>query len=46
MTKLNLGAVVALAASLMLFSTAKADEGMWQPYQLPAIADELAGKGL
>ena len=46
MTKLNLGAVVALAASLMLFSTAKADEGMWQPYQLPAIADELADKGL
>lgn len=46
MTKLNLGALVALAASLMLFSAAKADEGMWQPYQLPAIADELADKGL
>jgi hypothetical protein len=29
MTRLNLGAVVALAASIMLFSTAKADEGMW-----------------
>ncbi len=29
MTKQILGAVVALAASLMLFSTAKADEGMW-----------------
>ena len=46
MTKQILGAVVALAASLMLFSTAKADEGMWQPYQLPAISDELADKGL
>ena len=25
---------------------AQADEGMWQPYQLPAMADELKAKGL
>ncbi|WOT05629.1 S46 family peptidase [Shewanella youngdeokensis] len=25
---------------------ATADEGMWQPYQLPAMADELKAKGL
>ncbi|QFU21344.1 S46 family peptidase [Shewanella eurypsychrophilus] len=33
---------VAVAASF----GAHADEGMWQPYQLPAMADELKAKGL
>ncbi|MGI2099701.1 S46 family peptidase [Shewanella oncorhynchi] len=33
---------VAVAASF----GAQADEGMWQPYQLPAMADELKAKGL
>jgi len=33
---------VAVAASF----GAQADEGMWQPYQLPALADELKAKGL
>ncbi|QYJ81839.1 S46 family peptidase [Shewanella rhizosphaerae] len=33
---------VALAAAF----GAQADEGMWQPYQLPAMADELKAKGL
>ncbi|HIK81123.1 MAG TPA: S46 family peptidase, partial [Porticoccaceae bacterium] len=34
----------------MIFSTltltTQADEGMWQPHQLPAMSDELAAKGL
>ncbi|VEF27258.1 V8-like Glu-specific endopeptidase [Shewanella baltica] len=33
---------VAVAASF----GAQADEGMWQPHQLPAMADELKAKGL
>lgn len=33
---------VAIATSF----SAIADEGMWQPYQLPAMADELKAKGL
>ncbi|MGL4894164.1 MAG: S46 family peptidase, partial [Shewanella sp.] len=33
---------VAIAASV----GAQADEGMWQPHQLPAMADELKAKGL
>ncbi len=33
---------VAVAASF----AAHADEGMWQPHQLPAMADELKAKGL
>ncbi len=33
---------VAVAATFV----AQADEGMWQPHQLPAIADELKAKGL
>ena len=33
---------VAIAASF----SASADEGMWQPHQLPAMADELKAKGL
>ncbi|GGP48500.1 S46 family peptidase [Shewanella saliphila] len=33
---------VAIAASF----GASADEGMWQPHQLPAMADELKAKGL
>ena len=33
---------VAIAASF----GAQADEGMWQPHQLPAMADELKAKGL
>lgn len=34
--------IVAVAASF----GAQADEGMWQPHQLPAMADELKAKGL
>ena len=34
--------VAAVAGSF----SAQADEGMWQPYQLPAMADELKAKGL
>jgi hypothetical protein len=33
---------VAIAASF----SGQADEGMWQPHQLPAMADELKAKGL
>ena len=33
---------VAVAASF----ASHADEGMWQPHQLPAMADELKAKGL
>ena len=32
--------------TLTLTLTAQADEGMWQPHQLPAMSDELAAKGL
>ena len=39
-----------IVAFLIIFSTltltAQADEGMWQPHQLPAMSDELAAKGL
>ncbi|WP_299008773.1 S46 family peptidase [uncultured Shewanella sp.] len=35
--------VTAILASCF---AAQADEGMWQPYQLPAMADELKAKGL
>ncbi len=35
-----------LTAALAATFSAQADEGMWQPYQLPAMADELKAKGL
>ncbi|GGI70684.1 S46 family peptidase [Shewanella gelidii] len=35
-----------LAATVASTFAAQADEGMWQPYQLPAMADELKAKGL
>ncbi|WP_394201284.1 S46 family peptidase [Shewanella waksmanii] len=35
-----------LTAALAASFAAHADEGMWQPYQLPAMADELKAKGL
>ncbi len=35
-----------LTAALASSFAAQADEGMWQPYQLPAMADELKAKGL
>ncbi|MGB0893379.1 MAG: S46 family peptidase [Parashewanella sp.] len=35
-----------LTAAIAASCTATADEGMWQPYQLPAMADELKAKGL
>ncbi|MCG9695647.1 S46 family peptidase [Shewanella sp. Isolate11] len=35
-----------LTAALVASCAAQADEGMWQPYQLPAMADELKAKGL
>ena len=39
-----------IVGALTIFSTlavnVKADEGMWQPHQLPAMSDELAAKGL
>ncbi|MCE9679311.1 S46 family peptidase [Shewanella sp. AS1] len=35
-----------LSAALATAFAAHADEGMWQPYQLPAMADELKAKGL
>ena len=34
------------AAWLIAPLTLSADEGMWQPHQLPAMADELKAKGL
>ena len=34
------------AAAMATSFGAIADEGMWQPYQLPAMADELKAKGL
>ena len=35
-----------LSAAIVASFAAQADEGMWQPYQLPAMADELKAKGL
>ncbi|NKF49311.1 S46 family peptidase [Shewanella sp. WXL01] len=35
-----------LTAAIAASFGATADEGMWQPYQLPAMADELKAKGL
>ncbi len=35
-----------LVAAVASSFSATADEGMWQPYQLPAMADELKAKGL
>ncbi|MCE9685781.1 S46 family peptidase [Shewanella sp. AS16] len=35
-----------LSAVLAASFGAQADEGMWQPHQLPAMADELKAKGL
>ncbi|HCD13740.1 S46 family peptidase [Shewanella sp.] len=35
-----------LATAIATSFGAQADEGMWQPYQLPAMADELKAKGL
>ncbi len=35
-----------LTAALASSFATQADEGMWQPYQLPAMADELKAKGL
>ncbi|MBQ4890528.1 MULTISPECIES: S46 family peptidase [Shewanella] len=35
-----------LSAAILASFSAQADEGMWQPYQLPAMADELKAKGL
>ncbi|WP_028772052.1 S46 family peptidase [Shewanella waksmanii] len=37
---------IMLTAALAASFAAQADEGMWQPYQLPAMADELKAKGL
>ena len=39
-------AKLVLAAWLIAPLTLSADEGMWQPHQLPAMADELKAKGL
>ncbi|GIU51379.1 S46 family peptidase [Shewanella sp. KT0246] len=35
-----------LSAAILASFASQADEGMWQPYQLPAMADELKAKGL
>ena len=35
-----------IAACALLVFTAQADEGMWQPHQLPHIAPQLKAKGL
>lgn len=35
-----------LAGAIAASFGAQADEGMWQPHQLPAMADELKAKGL
>ncbi|MEZ9538177.1 S46 family peptidase [Shewanella sp. 10N.286.51.B8] len=35
-----------LSAAILATFASQADEGMWQPYQLPAMADELKAKGL
>ena len=35
-----------LTAAIAASFGAQADEGMWQPHQLPAMADELKAKGL
>ncbi|MGS0726692.1 S46 family peptidase, partial [Shewanella sp. 0m-11] len=35
-----------LTAAIATSFGAVADEGMWQPHQLPAMADELKAKGL
>lgn len=35
-----------IAASVLTAFSAQADEGMWQPHQLPSMADELKAKGL
>ena len=35
-----------LTAAIAASFTAQADEGMWQPHQLPAMADMLKEKGL
>ncbi|WP_192021599.1 S46 family peptidase [Shewanella sp. WPAGA9] len=38
---------IALVAALVLSSgLAQADEGQWQPYQMPSIADKLAQRGI
>ncbi|MDO6613473.1 S46 family peptidase [Shewanella sp. 1_MG-2023] len=38
---------IALVAALVLSSgLAHADEGQWQPYQMPSIADKLAQRGI
>lgn len=38
---------IALVAALVLTSgMATADEGQWQPYQMPAIADKLSARGI
>ncbi|ANB17993.1 Hypothetical protein I596_1971 [Dokdonella koreensis DS-123] len=38
--------ILALAAAIAVVSPASATEGMWQPSQLPAIADDLKAAGL
>lgn len=35
-----------LTAAIAASFGAQADEGMWQPHQLPAMADELKARGL
>lgn len=38
---------IALVATLVLTSgIANADEGQWQPYQMPSIADKLSERGI
>lgn len=40
------GKIIILAVGLTLPFGLPADEGMWQPHQLPAMSDELKAKGL
>lgn len=38
---------IALVAALVMTSgIATADEGQWQPYQMPSIADKLSKRGI
>lgn len=39
-------AAVALSTGILSSTTVTADEGQWQPYQMPSIADKLSERGI
>ncbi|MFT5790007.1 MAG: hypothetical protein ACI8SJ_002131 [Shewanella sp.] len=39
-------AAIALSTGMLSSSVVKADEGQWQPYQMPSIADKLSERGI